>query len=171
MNWWSDDTGGADILTFYDARRYTLATAFTLAYPYGFTRIMSSYAWNGGPDRSITITRFIGLFQHSSYFSATVDLDSTILTTLRDFCCRQQSSLGSLWRLRSQPPSAAPSIVNCVDTIWCRPMHAGFLIDFTPKVPKTWLVDPMPAKLLTDWLSFRRLSSASLDASGASPTW
>jgi len=48
-----DDAGGADILTFYDGLRYRLATAFTLAYPYGFTRIMSSYHWDGGPYRSV----------------------------------------------------------------------------------------------------------------------
>jgi len=48
-----DDAGGADVLTFYDGLRYRLATAFTLAYPYGFTRIMSSYHWDGGPYRSV----------------------------------------------------------------------------------------------------------------------
>ena len=46
-------TGGADILTFYDGLQYRLATVFKLAYPYGFVRIMSSYRWDGGPDRSI----------------------------------------------------------------------------------------------------------------------
>ena len=49
----NNDTGGTDILTFYDDRRYRLATAFTLAYPYGFTRIMSSYSWDGGPHGSV----------------------------------------------------------------------------------------------------------------------
>jgi len=38
-------SGGADILTFHNGRRYRLATAFALAYPYGFTRIMSSYLY------------------------------------------------------------------------------------------------------------------------------
>ncbi len=37
--------GGADILTFRDARMYKMATAFELAHPYGIARIMSSYGW------------------------------------------------------------------------------------------------------------------------------
>jgi len=44
-------SGGADILTFYDGRSYRLATAFALAHPYGFVRMMSSYRWTGGPHR------------------------------------------------------------------------------------------------------------------------
>ncbi|XP_032821982.1 alpha-amylase-like [Petromyzon marinus] len=38
--------GGASILTFWDSRVYKIGTAFTLAHPYGFTRIMSSYRWD-----------------------------------------------------------------------------------------------------------------------------
>ncbi|KAL3892174.1 hypothetical protein ACJMK2_004408 [Sinanodonta woodiana] len=37
--------GGA-VLTFRDSRRYKMATAFMLAHPYGFTRVMSSYYWD-----------------------------------------------------------------------------------------------------------------------------
>ncbi|XP_066940330.1 alpha-amylase 1-like [Macrobrachium rosenbergii] len=37
--------GGKMILTFRDARLYKMATAFMLAWPYGFTRVMSSYYW------------------------------------------------------------------------------------------------------------------------------
>jgi len=35
--------GGADVLTYKDARPYKMATAFELAHPYGTTRIMSSF--------------------------------------------------------------------------------------------------------------------------------
>jgi len=45
------ESGGADILSFYNGRRYKLATVFALAHPYGFARIMSSYRWTGGPYR------------------------------------------------------------------------------------------------------------------------
>jgi len=38
--------GGQSILTFRDARLYKMATAFTLAHPYGVAQIMSSYNWN-----------------------------------------------------------------------------------------------------------------------------
>jgi len=38
--------GGADILTYRDARLYKMATAFKLAHPYGVVRIMSSYHWD-----------------------------------------------------------------------------------------------------------------------------
>ncbi|CAG0906473.1 unnamed protein product, partial [Cyprideis torosa] len=38
-------TGSPNIITFRDARMYKMATAFMLAWPYGFPRIMSSYYW------------------------------------------------------------------------------------------------------------------------------
>jgi len=38
--------GGANILTFRDARWYKMANAYMLAWPYGFTRLMSSYYWD-----------------------------------------------------------------------------------------------------------------------------
>jgi len=50
-----DAVGGADILTFYNDRRYRLATVFALAHPYGFVRIMSSYRWPDGPHGSVII--------------------------------------------------------------------------------------------------------------------
>lgn len=37
--------GGRNILTFRDAKLYKMAQAFTLAHPYGFARVMSSYFW------------------------------------------------------------------------------------------------------------------------------
>jgi len=43
--------GGEDILTFYNGCPYRLATVFGLAHSYGFSRIMSSYRWPGGPTR------------------------------------------------------------------------------------------------------------------------
>ncbi|CAH1798950.1 unnamed protein product [Owenia fusiformis] len=42
--------GGADILTFYVDKWYKMANAFMLAHEYGFTRLMSSYSWDGGPS-------------------------------------------------------------------------------------------------------------------------
>ena len=33
------------VLTHDDARRYKMATAFMLAHPYGFTRVMSSFSF------------------------------------------------------------------------------------------------------------------------------
>jgi len=48
-------SGGEDVLTFYDSRRYRLATVFALAHPYGFVRIMSSYRWTGGRYRYYTV--------------------------------------------------------------------------------------------------------------------
>ena len=41
--------GGEDLaLTFYEAYLYKQAVIFTMAWPYGTTRIMSSYRWPGG---------------------------------------------------------------------------------------------------------------------------
>lgn len=37
--------GGADVLTFFEPRLYTMAVAFLLAWPYGLPRVMSSYRW------------------------------------------------------------------------------------------------------------------------------
>lgn len=37
--------GGADVLTYKNSKRYKSATAFMLAYPYGVTRVMSSFAF------------------------------------------------------------------------------------------------------------------------------
>ncbi|XP_005103373.1 alpha-amylase [Aplysia californica] len=38
--------GGGSVLTHWDPRPYKLATAFMLAHPYGFPRVMSSYEYN-----------------------------------------------------------------------------------------------------------------------------
>jgi len=38
--------GGASIITFKESRLYKMATAFMQAWPYGVTRIMSSFAWD-----------------------------------------------------------------------------------------------------------------------------
>jgi alpha-amylase len=37
--------GGADILTYKQSRQYKMATAFHLAWPFGISRIMSSFAF------------------------------------------------------------------------------------------------------------------------------
>ncbi len=47
--------GGASVLTFWDAPQYKKATAFKLAHPYGFVRIMSSHTYDNtdqGPPSS-----------------------------------------------------------------------------------------------------------------------
>ncbi|CAF1544604.1 unnamed protein product [Rotaria magnacalcarata] len=41
---------GGDILTFFDGRLYKIATAFMLAWPYGYPVIMSSYNFNRADD-------------------------------------------------------------------------------------------------------------------------
>ena len=43
-----DHGGGGNIITYHDSYHYKLATAFKLAHPYGFTRIMSSYDFPQG---------------------------------------------------------------------------------------------------------------------------
>ncbi|XP_033636505.1 alpha-amylase-like [Asterias rubens] len=42
--------GGGSIITFEDPRLYKMANAFMLAYPYGFTRLMSSFYFNHDTD-------------------------------------------------------------------------------------------------------------------------
>ena len=48
--------GGGSVLTFFDARKYKIANAFMLAWPYGIVQIMSSYSfiryqdWQGPPS-------------------------------------------------------------------------------------------------------------------------
>ncbi|XP_012937452.2 alpha-amylase [Aplysia californica] len=42
--------GGGNVLTHWNSRPYKLATAFMLAHPYGFPRIMSSYEYNRAND-------------------------------------------------------------------------------------------------------------------------
>ncbi|XP_060569354.1 alpha-amylase-like [Ruditapes philippinarum] len=48
--------GGGAPITFWDPKPMKIATAFMLAHPYGFPRIMSSYRWNrnlqGGDDKN-----------------------------------------------------------------------------------------------------------------------
>ncbi|ODM96628.1 Pancreatic alpha-amylase [Orchesella cincta] len=48
--------GGANILTFRDSKLYKMAQAFMLSWPYGLTRVMSSYFWEqnmeGGSDKN-----------------------------------------------------------------------------------------------------------------------
>ena len=39
--------GGQLILTFFEPYQYKQAVIFTMAWPYGTTRIMSSYTWPG----------------------------------------------------------------------------------------------------------------------------
>lgn len=66
--------GGENILTFRVSRLYKMAQAFMLAWPYGVTRIMSSYSWDqnfqGGKDkndwvpkmsRKINTSKYLGL--------------------------------------------------------------------------------------------------------------
>ena len=42
--------GGASILTYHQAKLYKMATAFLLAWPYGSTRVMSSFAFDAAID-------------------------------------------------------------------------------------------------------------------------
>lgn len=42
--------GGASVLTYKQDRQYKMATAFTLAHPFGIVRIMSSFAFQD-PDQ------------------------------------------------------------------------------------------------------------------------
>ena len=46
--------GGGNVITFKQSRRYKMATAFALAWPYGHVRLMSSYGfdtdWQGPPS-------------------------------------------------------------------------------------------------------------------------
>ncbi|KAJ8028480.1 Alpha-amylase 2B [Holothuria leucospilota] len=42
--------GGGGIINFEESRLYKIANAFMLAYPYGFTRIMSSFNFHGDTD-------------------------------------------------------------------------------------------------------------------------
>jgi alpha-amylase len=44
--------GGGPLLTHRDGGLYNLAEVFMLAWPYGYPRIMSSYAWDGVNDRT-----------------------------------------------------------------------------------------------------------------------
>ncbi len=44
--------GGGPLLTHRDGPLYNLASVFMLAWPYGYPRIMSSYAWDGVNDRT-----------------------------------------------------------------------------------------------------------------------
>jgi len=43
--------GGDTILTFCDAKQYKMATAFTLAWPYSVTRVMSSFYFSADTDQ------------------------------------------------------------------------------------------------------------------------
>ncbi|KAF2367800.1 Alpha-amylase/branching enzyme C-terminal all beta [Trinorchestia longiramus] len=52
--------GGDQILTFRVPRLYKMATAFTLAWPYGFTRIMSSYDWPQNIQNNQDTNNWIG---------------------------------------------------------------------------------------------------------------
>ena len=38
--------GADNVLTFREPKLYKMAQAFTLAWPYGLTRVMSSYYWD-----------------------------------------------------------------------------------------------------------------------------
>jgi len=42
--------GGASILTYHVSKLYKMATAFVLAWPYGATRIMSSFEFDAAVD-------------------------------------------------------------------------------------------------------------------------
>ncbi|XP_076082685.1 alpha-amylase-like [Mytilus galloprovincialis] len=42
--------GGGGVLTHSDPKRYKMATAFMLAHPYGFTRVMSSFSFGSSDD-------------------------------------------------------------------------------------------------------------------------
>ena len=46
--------GAGNVITFEDGRLYDLANVFMLAYPYGYPKVMSSYAFHGNTDAGAT---------------------------------------------------------------------------------------------------------------------
>jgi len=62
--------GGADILTYKNSKQYKMATAFTLAHPYGIPRIMSSFEFedsDAGPPQD----------EYGNILSPTINTDGT----------------------------------------------------------------------------------------------
>ena len=82
--------GGADILTHTEPRPYKMATAFTLAHPYGFVRIMSSYLWyntdwRGPPGGgNIRVCHFVKEFFIKAMFSLVISTQTNNRTILGD---------------------------------------------------------------------------------------
>nr|XP_027210305.1 alpha-amylase A-like [Penaeus vannamei] len=62
--------GGDVTITFRDPRRYKMANAFMLAWPYGFTRVMSSYHWDQKWDDGRDTNDWMGP-PHDANFSIT----------------------------------------------------------------------------------------------------
>jgi alpha-amylase len=56
--------GGASVLTYHDDKLYKMATAFVLAWPYGSTRIMSSFAFDTDANVSNSLMASIGLVSY-----------------------------------------------------------------------------------------------------------
>jgi hypothetical protein len=59
---------GGDVLTFRDSKLYKMANAFMLAWPYGVTRVMSSYFWEqsyvNGKDQNDWVRRSFLIINH-----------------------------------------------------------------------------------------------------------
>ncbi|CAG7821568.1 unnamed protein product, partial [Allacma fusca] len=53
-------SGGLSILTFRVSRMYKIATAFFLAWPYGITRVMSSYYWDQDFQNGRDVNDWVG---------------------------------------------------------------------------------------------------------------
>ncbi|MCL4169399.1 UNVERIFIED_CONTAM: hypothetical protein GTU68_056000, partial [Idotea baltica] len=59
--------GGDMILTFRTSRLYKMANAFMLAWPYGFTRVMSSYYWDQYYVNGVDQNDWVGPPHDSNY--------------------------------------------------------------------------------------------------------
>ncbi|MCL4149567.1 UNVERIFIED_CONTAM: hypothetical protein GTU68_041347 [Idotea baltica] len=71
--------GGDMILTFRTSRLYKMANAFMLAWPYGFTRVMSSYYWDQYYVNGVDQNDWVGPPHDSSYniISPTINSDDS----------------------------------------------------------------------------------------------
>ncbi|XP_066266345.1 alpha-amylase 1-like [Branchiostoma lanceolatum] len=52
--------GGPSVLTFRDSRLYKMASAFMLAFPYGFARVMSSFYWEQYWEDGKDVNNWVG---------------------------------------------------------------------------------------------------------------
>ncbi|XP_077981749.1 alpha-amylase-like [Glandiceps talaboti] len=63
------------ILTFFEAKLYKMAVSFMLAYPYGFTRLMSSYYWDRQIEGSTDKNDWVGPPHETDYTTKDVTIN------------------------------------------------------------------------------------------------
>ena len=112
---------GIPQLSFREPKSYTMATAFTLAYDYGFVRLMSSYNFtdaDSGPPSHTDLSTKVNM-----YLAVSLNPPDTVRLPLNPSC--ECSLLCTSSRSSSSNSSSHSSTITSVNSSSVAPVAAG----------------------------------------------